>query len=243
MQFKNQYLMPRKNYKFKISIILCTYQSMSSLYHSLSNVLLQNFPQKYYEVIAISHGVPDGTDGYLFNCVQNKKRIFVPVDPDIPYQPNYVRNQGIAQAEGKLVLFLHDNVDLIGNDWLKRLWKSSNMGKNAVYTHKIVYKYQQKDGTIGRTDEIFGFYAQQDAIPLKFLKQVEGFDERYDGDSGMDDVDLMKRCEQKGGCYFYGDRDLMSIKHNLRDLFPEQKTVSNGERNRQIFSDKGFTHY
>lgn len=228
--------MQRKSWKYKISIILCTYQSMSSLYHSLNNVLLQNMPQKDYEVIAISHGVEDGTAGHLFNLFQNHKRIFVP-NEEHNYEPNKVRNQGINVAEGKLVLFLHDNTDLIGNNWLRQIWRKSEWGKHAVYTRKIVYRYQS-DGTIGRMDEIFGFYAQQDVVPLKYLKQVGGFDENYDGDMGMDDVDLMNRCEL-AGCKFVS-LDLLSIKHNLRDMYPKQKTVSDGSRNREIFKEKGF---
>ena len=224
------------NYKFKISIILTTYQSMSSLYHSLSNVLLQNFPQKYYEVIAISHGVSDATAGHLFNLVQNSKRLYCERLEDMPYQPNFVRNQGINVAEGKLVLFLHDNVDLIGRDWLGQLWRASKWGKHAVMTRKIVYKYRP-DGTSSREDDISGFYAQQDAIPLKYLKEVGGFDEIYDGDCGCDDVDLQKRCELIG-CEFQPAYDLLSIKHNLRDMYPEQKTVASGARNRQILSDR-----
>lgn len=231
--------MQKESWKYKISIILCTYQSMSSLYHSLNNILLQKMSQKDYEVIAISHGVKDATAGHLFNLIPNKKRIFVPINPDIPYQPNHVRNHGISVAEGKLVLFLHDNVDLIGRNWLQILWRKSKWGKNAVYTHKLLYKYN-KDGTIERDDDQFGFFAHQDAVPLKFLKQVGGFDEAYDGDSGMDDIDLRYRCQQEG-CEFVGTRDLLSIKHNLRDMYPEQRTVSNGTRNRDIFANKGFT--
>jgi hypothetical protein len=196
-------------------------------------------PQKDYEIIAISHGVPDGTAGHLFNLVQNKKILFVPRREDMPYQPCFVRNQGINIAEGKLVLFLHDNVDLIGAGWLRRIWRASNWGKNAVMTRKIVYRYT-KNGTIARDDDIAGFYAQQDAVPNKYLKIVGGFDEIYDGDNGCDDIDLKKRCE-KEGCEFILEQDLLSIKHNLRDMYPEQKTVSNGARNRQILTDRGFS--
>jgi len=224
-----------KSYKYKISIILTTYQSFSSLAHSLSNVLLQNFFQRDYEVIAISHGVPDGNKGYLFNLIPNNKTIFVPINPEMPYQPCYVRNQGINVAEGKLVLFLHDNVDLIGRNWLHQLWRDSKFGKRAVTTRKIVYRYSS-DGTVERDYDIQNFYAQQDAVPLTFLRKVGGFDEIYDGDYGCDDIDLMRRCMLEG-CEFY-DSDLVSVKHNLRNMFPEQKPVANGLRNRRILDER-----
>lgn len=229
------------NYPYKFSIILTTYQSFSSIAHSLSNILLQDFPKDDYEIIAISHGVPDGVRGHLFSIIkkENLKTINVDRNPEIPYQPNFVRNKGIQVARGKLVLFLHDNVDLIGSDWLSRMWKQSNEGERAVMTRKMVYRYN-KDGTVGRTDDVAGFYAQQDCIPLKYLKMVNGFDEIYDGDNGCDDIDLMKRCQQLG-CEFHLDSNLMSVKHNLRDMYPEQKTVSNGARNRQILTERGFS--
>lgn len=228
------------NYPYKFTIILTTYQSFSSIAHSLNNVLLQNFPQDDYEIIAISHGVPDAVSGYLFNTIkqENLKTINVDRNPEMPYAPCIVRNKGIQKSEGKLVLFLHDNVDLIGSDWLSRMWQQSNEGERAVMTRKIVYRYN-KDGTYRQSNDISGFYAQQDSIPLKYLKMVNGFDEIYDGDNGYDDIDLMKRCQQHG-CEFHLDSNLMSVKHNLRDMYPEQKTISNGARNRQILLDRGF---
>jgi glycosyltransferase involved in cell wall biosynthesis len=232
--------MPKGNYKYRISIILTTYQSHASLSHSINNILLQNFNPKYYEIICISHGVPDALSGHIFNLVSNCKRIFVE-KTEKSYEPCRVRNQGIAQAEGKLVLFMHDNVDLIGADWLKRLWQYSINGSRAVMTRKLAIRYNS-DGSVGRIDDVAGFYAHQDAIPLEYLREVGGFDEEYDGDAGMDDVDLMKRCQLQG-CSFHMS-DLTSIKHNLRDLYPKQVTAGNwdGNRNRGIFyGKKGFT--
>lgn len=228
-------------YKFKISIVLPTYQSLSSLAHSLSNVLLQDFPEDDYEVILVSHGVDKVLDIFNWPIVKVKhlKTVFVERSPQNPTNsPCVVYNRGIERAEGKLVFLMHDNVDLIGKDYLKKLWEFSNEGERAVMTTKMVYRYN-KDGTFGLNKLFSGFYGQNDAIPLKFLEKVKGYDEVYDGDAGYMDIDLMMRCK-KEGCEFFGaPKDFISVKHNIKDLFT-LPVHRGGARNLKILRDRGF---
>ena len=198
--------MPEESYKYKISIILATYHSFYGIATSVSNILLQQFPQDDYEIIVIGHGVHIDKDTSPLNYVKNVKVLFVERRKRKPYEACRVRNHGIEAAEGKLVFFMHDNVNLIGNDYLDRLWGLSENGEKAVRTTKKVYFYN-KDGTINiaESTQTYGFYAHQDAVPLKYLKEVNGFDEIYDGDHGYDDLYLMHRCIKDSVCSFLGN--------------------------------------
>lgn len=238
--------MPKENYKYKISIIIASYQSFASIAPSVSSILLQKFPQEDYEIIVIGHGIEINRDTAPLNYIKNVKVIYVERRKRKPYEACRVRNQGIKIAEGKLVFFMHDNVNLIGNDYLDRLWGASNSGKNGVKTTKKVYVYN-KDGTINyeKSTEVYGFFAHQDAVPLYYLQQVNGFDEIYDGDHGYDDIDLLRRCEE-AGCEFTGNRfNLYSVKHNLASKYRKGMRVSgknnSGERNRSILYFRGFS--
>lgn len=236
--------MPESNYNYKISIILATYHSFYSIATSVSSILLQDFPQQDYEIIVIGHGITIDKDTSPLNFVKNVKVFFVERRKRKPYEACKVRNVGINNAEGKLVFFMHDNVNLIGNDYLKRLWQLSDEGEYGVRTTKRVYFYN-KDGTINdkESTEAYGFYAHQDAVPLEYLKLVGGFDEIYDGDHGYDDIDLLRRCQAEG-CIFVGNQfNLYSVKHNLLNMYRKgsRKTKNNnGERNKSILYSRGF---
>ena len=89
------------------SVVIPTYNRKAQLIKVIEGLENQSFPKKDFEVIIISDGSIDGTNEYLKNLESdlNLKAVF---------QQNKgvaaTRNNGVANATGKLILFIDDDV-------------------------------------------------------------------------------------------------------------------------------------
>lgn len=90
-----------------ISVVIPTYNRLPRLRRVLAALADQTVPDSALEVIVVSDGSTDGTDGYLASGQ-------APIDVRVVRQPNRgpaaARNAGVRVAAGDVVLFLDDDV-------------------------------------------------------------------------------------------------------------------------------------
>lgn len=90
-----------------VSVILPTFNRLNQLQQVLDGLERQDFPYSDFEVIVVSDGSTDGTDGYLL-------KLDTPLNLTPLSQKNSgpaaARNTGLAQAAGDIILFLDDDV-------------------------------------------------------------------------------------------------------------------------------------
>jgi GT2 family glycosyltransferase len=90
-----------------VSVILPTYNRLDRLKRVLSALERQECPRDDFEVVIVSDGSTDGTNEHL-------KSMRMPFRTQLVLQANHgaavARNQGLAAADGRLALFLDDDV-------------------------------------------------------------------------------------------------------------------------------------
>ncbi len=91
----------------KLSVVLPTYNRLQQLRRVLAGLENQTCPLADFEVVVVSDGSSDGTNEFL-------QEMKTPLQLTAVIQANQgvaaARNQGVAQAQGDLVLFIDDDV-------------------------------------------------------------------------------------------------------------------------------------
>ena len=89
------------------SVVVPTYNRLGRLRHVIAALEQQAYPSDSYEVIVISDGSTDGTDGYLETLRSTMRlRWFT----DANRGPAAARNAGIQKAVGEFIVFIDDDV-------------------------------------------------------------------------------------------------------------------------------------
>ena len=92
-----------------VSIVLPTYNRLTQLQQVLRGLEQQKYPLSDFEVIVVSDGSTDGTDGYLRKFqAETALNLTVVVQPN--QGPAATRNQGVDRAQGAMIIFLDDDV-------------------------------------------------------------------------------------------------------------------------------------
>jgi len=90
-----------------ISVVMPTYNRLDRLPRALAALAEQTYPADRFEVVVVSDGATDGTNEWL--RAQSFPFTLTPL-----FQENQgvavARNQGVAQAQGDLILFIDDDV-------------------------------------------------------------------------------------------------------------------------------------
>jgi GT2 family glycosyltransferase len=91
----------------KASVVIPTFNRIKQLKNVLIALEKQTFPLQDFEVVVVSDGSQDGTNEFL-------ERMETPLNLVPILQPNQgvatARNQGIANSQGEIVLFIDDDV-------------------------------------------------------------------------------------------------------------------------------------
>ena len=102
-------------------------------HHAVSSILEKTDYDNYELVIVISPGGPPDLIGGLRELVRNHRSSRLDRSPDRPapsirfchdqrtFNFSNASNRGAAHAEGEVLVFLNDDVRVIGSDWLERL--------------------------------------------------------------------------------------------------------------------------
>src|SRR5258708_7250786 len=90
-----------------VSVVTPTYNRRASLDRLLSGLRVQTFPADRFELVVVDDGSTDGTVPYLRSLdMPFSGRVFEQAHAG----PAEARNLGVAQARGRIVLFLDDDV-------------------------------------------------------------------------------------------------------------------------------------
>src|SRR5262249_49492504 len=91
-----------------VSVIIPTHDREAILERTLAALCVQTYPPKLMEVLLVADGCTDGT-------VERMRRYPTPFLLHIIEQSNQgpavARNQGAAQAQGKILVFLDDDIE------------------------------------------------------------------------------------------------------------------------------------
>ena len=96
----------------EISVVLCSYNRIASLEKVLESLVDQSLPPEQFEVVVVDDGSTDGTS-------ERVKAMQVPYKLTLCTQKNAglatARNTGIMAATGWVVLFIDDDIAVIGS--------------------------------------------------------------------------------------------------------------------------------
>ena len=219
-------------YKHKISVVLPTYNRLDRLKKVLSGLELQDYGLSEFEVIVVSDGSQDGTNGYL-------ETIKTPLNLTPLLQENHgvavARNNGFKQAKGEYVLFIDDDVYPTANLITEHLKMHEAHAKEDVIVigpmltpsdfdmapwvqWEQAMLVKQYDSMINKVWEATArqFYTGNTSLKQKFLVKSGGFDPSF---RRAEDVELAYRLSDMGlkfvfhmdaVGYHYADRSFSS---------------------------------
>ncbi len=135
----------------KISIVVATYNSASTLDECLTSVFSQSYPSKEIELVIADGGSKDKT----LQIAKKFHAKVLEVNRD-KQGAEYNRAVGAASARGELLLFIdHDNV-LPHSTWIEAMVQPFRDDKKVVGVETMYYTYDKTDSVIGRYFSLFG---------------------------------------------------------------------------------------
>ena len=113
----------------ELSVVIPTYNRLSRLEQVLTSLEKQTYPIDNWQVLVVSDGSTDGTNEYLHALDK-------PYDLHYIFQPNQgvaaARNNGIAHSEGRIILFIDDDVVPSPQLLAEHMRYHEHFGGNAV---------------------------------------------------------------------------------------------------------------
>jgi len=95
--------------KYKVSVVVPTYNRLATLQKCLAAIERQNFPRADFEVIVVNDGSSDGTDNFLANYRSGTALNFI-CHSQQNAGPAAARNEGINRASGEIILLIGDDM-------------------------------------------------------------------------------------------------------------------------------------
>lgn len=202
----------------KLSIIIPTHNRLEQLKKVLQGLEKQTWPCNEFEVLVVSDGSTDGTDGFLRTAITTLHLRAL-------FQPNQgaaaARNLGIAQAVGEIVLFLDDDVVPLPELIDEHLRFHSLYGDSAIVIgpmlappdyepspwvrwelEKLAEQYHEMStGQWAPTAR--QFYTGNTSLARRHLVDSGGFDPTF---RRAEDVELAYRLAQRGLKFFFNPR-------------------------------------
>lgn len=93
-----------------ISIVIPTYNRLARLKRVIARLEAQDYPRADFEVIVVADGCSDGTNEYLASLERGGTALRVMPVITENGGPAAARNKGVAAAQGRLALFIDDDV-------------------------------------------------------------------------------------------------------------------------------------
>ncbi|MFK7804090.1 MAG: glycosyltransferase family 2 protein [Anaerolineae bacterium] len=236
---------------YKISVVLPTYNRKLQLKEVLQGLERQTFSKNDFEVVIVSDGSTDGTHEFLANFDTSLNLTWV-------QQKNSgaaaTRNNGYRQAQGKLVLFIDDDV-VPHEELLKQHYQShlaAEMPHDLVvigpmltpedhtyepwveWEQEMLYKQYEAMDRGDWTPTARQFYTGNSSIPLTYLKESGGFDESF---LRAEDVELAFRLADKGATFAF-NKDAIGYHYASRSYASWANIPYSYGRNDVIFTQE-----
>lgn len=146
--------------KCAVSIIICTYNRVHSLYRTLKSLSAMSGPASFaWEVLVVDNNSKDDTNNTVA-LFSREASIDVRYVFEERQGLNYARNAGVKQAKGDLLFFLDDDVEVTAN-WLTEMKKAFDTYPVVGVGGRVLIKrelqkprwwHEEYDGALGKFD-------------------------------------------------------------------------------------------
>jgi len=163
-----------KDYSFKqsVSMIVATYNEITTIGNRLENLIKLNYPKKMYEIIVVDSGSTDNTRDIVHNVIRNLNAN----DPSIRLITEEQRN-GKSSALNLGIKYSRGDIILV-------------VDANSTYDENILYEIipHFKDNSIGAVSGRYNVQNQDSKIPQAeaFYWQIENA--TFKGESSLDSI-------------------------------------------------------
>lgn len=205
-----------------VSIVIPTYNSVNSLTKTVESLYEQSYPKDKYEIIVVDDGSSDSTKQFIRE-LQNKSFGNLKYFFQKNKGPAAARNLGIKIASGDIVAFI-DSDCVAEKNWVQEIskgYEADNVAgiggrTKALPTASRVSRYcayvnMNEKPEIDKTG-IVHLITNNSSFKKEYLKQISGFDERYNFPGG-EDIDLCYRLRMKGYIFKYNRNALVYTQH------------------------------
>ena len=221
-----------------------TYNSGDSLIKTVKSLYEQTYHKDKYEVIVIDDGSTDGTSKFIQE-LQNKYSVNLKYFFQKNKGPAAARNSGINIASGDIVAFI-DSDCIAEKDWIQEIskWYENNRVAGIGGTIKAkpsdsrvgqycAYVKMNERPEIDKTGIVYLVTANA-SFRKEYLKQIGGFDERYNFPGG-EDMDLCHRLRMQGYVLKY-NRNAEVYNQHKQNLASLLKTYFNYGKGRSFLT-------
>jgi glycosyltransferase involved in cell wall biosynthesis len=231
----------------RISVVTPTHDKAPLLERTLESLEHQDLPWSDYEVVVVDDGSTDLTPELLRAYRPNYG--FKPVRLDENRGRAAARNRGLSVAEGELIIFLDDDMELSAGflrahqEFHEAHPRAAGVGNVIMHPEIAVAPIDRYMSTRG-AQKIQGrgplpwkyFSTNNASVRREDLSAVGGFDEHFVY-YGFEDLELAWRLEKERGLefrYVAGARSLHIHPHSLEDVLAK-KTLCGRSSLRYLF--------
>jgi GT2 family glycosyltransferase len=206
----------------ELSVVILVHNQWEMTRRCLSSLLASNVTSEW-EILAVDNASTESMGGLLEECKGSERIRWLRNEENLPF--SIANNLAAAQAKGRWVLFLNNDVEVSEGCvdlLLKRLKESSSSGiagcrllfpdSNRIQHAGIVpmlWGYpsnygvgaDSNDPRFRVTSSVFAVTGAMLCIDARLFRQIGGFDERYRW--GYEDVDLCLKCTEHGRDVLY----------------------------------------
>ncbi len=199
-----------------VSVVLPTYNRLHQLKRVLEGLEEQTYPKQKFEVVVVSDGSSDGTNEFL----RLKK---TPLQLTSVLQANQgvavARNEGVAQAQGKLILFIDDDVVPVPRLISEHLRTHEAEGNSELVvlgpmltpldTTLSPWTQWEQDMLVKQYEAMAAgeweptarqFYTGNSSLPRSLVVESGGFDPAF---RRAEDVELAYRMDKRGARFVF----------------------------------------
>lgn len=180
-----------------LSVVIPTYNQAELLHHCLLSLTNQTLDPASYEIVVVDDGSTDHTGDVLEEFRGRIKPVRLPANRG----RSAARNVGIAQARGRLIVFVDSDV-VVRRDFLQaHLHVHTREGSGILSRGPVVLVRSAAEAVRARVPRIGASPAYLDtanaAVEKSALLQAGGFDEMFPG-YGWEDFELGMRLRRLG---------------------------------------------
>ena len=109
-----------KQYKYKISVVICTYNRAEFLPGLMDSIIQQTMDKKQYEILFINNNSTDQTEELCQQYITQYADRSICYRVESQQGLSYARNRGIEEAQGEYITFADDDA-LLAPDFLQQV--------------------------------------------------------------------------------------------------------------------------
>lgn len=135
-----------------VSIIIITWNVERTISKVLNSIIVQDYPKKLIEVIAVDGNSTDKTIGILQKSPLNIRV----VQSEYPKDPEACRGEGLENARNEIICFIDSDNYLPNDKWLAKMVNPFIENKEIVGSETLRFAYQKKDNYLNRYFALIG---------------------------------------------------------------------------------------